>query len=103
MKAFFGTPSLDWLLHVHGALMTAWLALFITQSILVETARTDVHRKLGLSGGVLASAIVVVGPIVAVHAARLGHAPRPDINPLAFMAVPFGDMFVFTIVVGAAL
>jgi hypothetical protein len=103
LKAFFGTPSLDLLLHVHGALMTAWLALFVTQSILVETGRTHIHRKLGVAGGALASGIVVVGPIVAVHAARLGHSPRPDINPLAFMAVPLGDMVVFPLLVGVAL
>ena len=103
LKAFFDTPSLSGLLQLHGALMTAWLALFITQSFLVETGRTDIHRKLGVSGAVLAAAIVVVGPMVAVHAARLGHAPLPGINPLAFMVVPFGDMFVFAALVGAAL
>lgn len=103
LKEWFGTPSLPWLLHLHGALMTAWIALFLGQTLLVESGRTDIHRRLGVFGGMLAAAIVVVGPMVAVHAARLGHSPGPAINPLAFMVVPLGDIVVFAVLVGAAL
>jgi uncharacterized membrane protein YozB (DUF420 family) len=107
LKEFFGTPPLPWLVHLHGALMTAWLALFAAQTTLVEKGRTDIHRRLGVAGALLAAAIVLVGPMVAVYAVRSGHstagAATPTGNPLAFMVVPFGDIAVFAILVGAAL
>lgn len=103
LKEIFGTPPLPLLVHLHGALMTTWMGLFIVQPMLVAKGRTDIHRRLGVAGGVLAAAIVVVGPIVAIYGVRAGHHPVPGANPLAFMAVPFGDIAVFAILVGAAL
>jgi hypothetical protein len=102
LKEFFGTPPLPWLVHLHGAVMTTWMALFIAQTTLVEKGRTDVHRRLGVAGGFLAAAIVIIGPLLAVHSVQRGHHP-PGVNPLAFMAVPFGDVVVFGTLVGAAL
>jgi hypothetical protein len=103
LKEIFGTPPLPLLVHLHGALMTAWMGLFIVQTTLVEKGRSDIHRRLGVAGGILAAAIVVVGPIVAVNGVRAGHHALPGVNPLAFMAVPFGDIAVFATLVGAAL
>jgi hypothetical protein len=37
-------------LNVHGALMGAWLALFLTQAVLASTRRLALHRKLGTFG-----------------------------------------------------
>lgn len=103
LKEFFATPPLPWLVHLHGAVMTAWMGLFIAQTALVESGRTSVHRRLGIVGGLLAAAIVVIGPAVAVYGVRAGHHPVPGANPLSFMIVPFGDIFVFGTLVGAAL
>ncbi len=103
LKEIFGAPPLPWLVHLHGALMTAWIALFIGQTLLVEKGRTDIHRRLGALGAALAMAIVVVGPAVAVHGVRAGRHAVPGVDPLAFMAVPFGDIVVFGTLVAAAL
>jgi hypothetical protein len=54
LKALFGAPSLSPLLHVHGLLFTSWIVLLAAQTALVAGRRTDVHRRLGLAGGVLA-------------------------------------------------
>jgi len=102
LKEFFGTPSLPFLVHLHGAVMTTWMALFIAQTTLVEKGRTDIHRRLGVAGAFLAAAIIIIGPVVAVHAVQRRHHP-PGVNPLMFMAVPFGDIVVFGTLVGAAL
>jgi len=100
LKEFFGTPSLPLLLHVHGLVMTCWMVLLMVQTTLVATHRTSVHRRLGVAGGVLAVAVVALGTAVAIYAARNAHAPT-GIPPLAFLAVPFGDVVVFSALVGA--
>jgi hypothetical protein len=90
------------LIHVHGALFTAWALLFIVQTTLVANRRVAVHRRLGVAGAVLAAVMVVVGVRVAITAAARGAAP-PGMDPLAFMAVPFFDMVLFTGLVSTAL
>lgn len=102
LKELFGTPSLPLLLHIHGLLMSAWLALFITQTFLVATHRVQLHRRLGVLGAMVALAIIPVGVLTAIHAVRLGHAPT-GASPLSFLAIPLGDIAVFGTLVAAAL
>lgn len=102
LRAFFHGPALRPLLELHGAVFTSWLVLLIAQTSLVAAKRTDIHRKLGVVGGVLAGLMVVVGYLVAIDAARRGAAPLA-IPPLAFLAIPLGDIFVFAVLVAAAL
>jgi hypothetical protein len=102
LKLAFGTPPISVLLHVHGIVMSAWFALFIVQARLVATGRTSVHRRLGMFGALLAVAVLVLGTLVAITGARLGHAP-PGPPPLTFLVVPLGDMLVFALLVSAAL
>src|SRR5687768_5057694 len=53
-----GAPGLAPHLHAHGAVTTAWLLLFVVQVGLVAAHRTDLHRKLGALGLVIATALV---------------------------------------------
>ena len=101
LKLAFGTPPLPALLQLHGLVMTLWFALFIVQTQLVAFGRTDLHRRLGAFGALLAAAVLVLGPTVAINAARLGHSPGPP--PLVFLAIPLVDMLVFATLVGCAL
>ncbi len=101
LKGLFGTPALPTLVHVHGLVMTTWFLLFIVQAKLVADRRVDLHRKLGLFGGLVALAVLVLGPLTAIHAARLGHTPGPP--PLVFLVVPIGDMVVFAGLVGTGM
>lgn len=88
--------------HAHAAAFTAWVLLFIVQTALVATHRVQVHRKLGIAGGVLAVAMIVFGLNIAITGAARGVAP-PGIGPLEFLAIPFFDMVAFAALVGAAL
>jgi hypothetical protein len=101
LKELFGTPALPGLLHVHGLVMTLWFALFLTQVSLIAAGRTDLHRRVGVAGALLAALVVVVGVTTAITAARLGHSPGPP--PLMFLTIPLGDMLVFPALVGAGL
>lgn len=102
LKLAFDTPPLTVLLHVHGIVMTSWFVLFAVQARLVAGGRTDLHRRIGVAGALLAVAVLVAGTTVAIVGARLGHAP-PGPPPLVFLVVPLGDMAVFAVLVGAAL
>jgi hypothetical protein len=89
-----GTTSLTPLAHVHGALFTGWVLLFIVQTALVASHRVALHRRLGMAGAWLAAAMVVVGVSTAIAGAARGAAP-PGVDPLAFLAVPLFDMALF--------
>lgn len=104
LKAYTGAPPLPPLVHVHGAVFTLWMLLFLAQTTLVAAGRTDVHRRLGVAGAFLAAAMVVLGYVTAVESARGGRNPNPAVpDALAFMLVPLGDILIFSVLVAAAL
>ncbi|MGH7669821.1 MAG: hypothetical protein ACRENQ_10050 [Gemmatimonadaceae bacterium] len=104
LKAWFGTPALPWLVHLHGALMTSWFVLFFTQTCLIASHRVAWHRRLGVFGVGLAVAILVVAPIVLVHAvSRELHAPN---GPQGLVVIFGPDLVVltdFAFLVGSAI
>lgn len=91
-----------YVVHLHAALFTTWVTLFIVQTALVATRRVAVHRRLGIAGAILAAAMVVAGLLIAIAtAARGGSAPGTD--PLEFLAIPLFDLVLFSGFVTAAL
>jgi hypothetical protein len=52
-----GTRDIHWFAHVHGALMSAWLAVFVVQASLVAAGAVRLHRLLGLAGAALGATI----------------------------------------------
>jgi len=101
LKSIFGAPELPRLVHLHGLVMTLWVALFITQTRLVAARRVDLHRRLGIAGAVLAALVVAVGIATAIEGARRGVSPGPP--PLVFLAIPIGVALLFGAFLGAAL
>jgi hypothetical protein len=69
LKAFFGTPRLSVLLHIHGAVMTGWVVLLVAQTSLIAGHRVQWHRRLGVFGAVWALLVVLFGSITTLHAA----------------------------------
>lgn len=103
LKAYFGTPELSLLLHVHGLVFTAWVLFFLLQTTLVAAGRTDLHRRMGIGGAVLAALVFIIGTATAILRVKGGSAPIPGVPPLVFLAVPLGDMVVFGILVAAGI
>jgi hypothetical protein len=101
-RATISGGSFSPLVHVHGALYTAWVLLFIVQTALISSRRVAVHRTLGVFGAVLAAAMIVAGVSAGVDLGRRGAAP-PGVDPLSFMAIPLGDMLMFGGFIAAAL
>lgn len=102
LKTLFGTPSLSTLVHVHAALMSAWIILFVVQTRFVAAGRTDLHRRLGAFGIVLIGAIAIVGALTAIESARRG-VTIGDMPPLVFLVLPLGTVFVFVVLAGVAI
>lgn len=88
--------------HIHGALFTAWVLLFVIQTALVAQRRVAVHRRLGFAGAGLAAAMVGVGTYTAIEAAARGSAP-PGVDALSFLAIPLFDMVMFPTFVATAI
>jgi len=91
--------------YVHGTVFTSWFLLIVIQTSLVAAGRTDLHRKLGVFGAVLAAAMVVLGVTGAVIAARRpGGFVGIPVSPLQFLIIPIFDMAIFStfVAVGVA-
>jgi hypothetical protein len=91
------------LLHVHGAVFTAWMVLLVAQTLLIATHRVQLHMRLGVVGAVLAALMVPLGMIVAVTRTQSGAMVDQGVPPLVFLAVPLIGMLVFAALVSSAL
>ena len=103
LRSIYGGAAVQPLVHLHGVVATAWMLLFFTQTALVSARRTDIHRRLGIAGAVLAPVVVVVSWIVAVAAARRGVAPPGAPSALGFLAIPIATALSFAILAGLGL
>ncbi len=102
LNGYFAKRNLTALMILHGIVFSSWLVLLIAQTSLVAAKRTDLHRRLGVFGAVLAVLMIVVGMTLAIHAAKYGFQTPGLPPPLVFLVVPFFDIVVFSILVAAA-
>jgi hypothetical protein len=95
-------PNLTLLVHAHGFVMAAWIALFLTQTLLIARRRIDLHRRLGMFGVGLAMLVILVGmPTLVNAAARKSHNVHRFLwNLAAFDGIA---LVVFAGLVGAAI
>jgi hypothetical protein len=84
LKPWFGAPSLSF------------------QTALVAAGRTDLHRRAGAPGGVLAVAVVFLGAAMAFHSVRVGYASgRPNMDLLLVNSII--DLILFSTFLAAGL
>jgi hypothetical protein len=78
-------PPFPIVLHLHAALMGAFLLLLLAQTILMATGRTDHHRRLGMAAFAIAPAIVLVGfilvPTMYHMAWNAAQSAPPEVRP----------------------
>jgi hypothetical protein len=70
LRSLFVTTPLPILLHVHGAIMSLWYALFVSQVALVAAHRVDLHCMLGVATATCSAVLVPVGALVALAFVR---------------------------------
>lgn len=92
------------LVLVHGGAMTAWLILFLVQSLLIPARKLRLHMKLGWGAAAVALVISGSGFMVAVQSVR----PVPAISFWGmayrqFMMVMLAEVSLFTLFVLAGV
>jgi len=92
--------ELSVLLHIHGFALSAWIVLFLVQTILIARGSPALHRRLGWVMAGLAAFIVVLMSAAIVEQLRR----VPPTLPAPF-ALAFGmfDIIVFAALVGMAI
>jgi len=70
--------------HVHAILFMGWVAIYLTQNVLVATGRIALHRRLGWLAAVWAAAMVISGFVVTIAMVRAGTVPF-FFQPLQFL------------------
>jgi hypothetical protein len=91
-------PPRPFLLFLHGAVFSGWVALFIFQSALVRTRNVALRRRTGWVGAAMGVLIPVLGVVISIVMARFDvfqlHQNRAQRAP--FTLIPLFDMVCFT-------
>ena len=69
-----GTFDADPVIHLHGALYSAWTIFFTWQAVLILNGRRRDHRGWGMAGISLATAMVFSGVIAAINSMNVADA-----------------------------
>ena len=105
-KGFAGeiTRQIVPLVVIHGLAMFSWVILFLAQSILIVNRNLRLDMRLGVTGAVLAGAMVILGSATAILSTR--HNPESDQalgGARFFLATMLGEMLSFGTLVGIAI
>jgi FtsH-binding integral membrane protein len=94
LAGVFRAPLPSLTIHLHGAAFSCWILLLVTQTSLVAAGRTDIHRRLGIAGFLLASLMVVLGVLAATDSLARAAGPTGR-DAKFFYIVPLTDMLIF--------
>ena len=93
-----------WLIHLHAALFTVWLLLYISQATLIMTGNARVHLKMGPWLATYGFVIAAVGLYAAgLLAHRLGVRQNDFEAAAGFVFFPVIDMIYFAGFLAAAV
>jgi hypothetical protein len=103
LRGLTDRPPLPAMVHLHGAVPTGWIVLFLAQTTLVSVGRVPLHRRLGFGGAVLATLVLVIGWMTAIDSARRGVAPPGAPPQPGFLLIPLGTVLTFGALAGLAI
>jgi hypothetical protein len=89
------------ILHIHGAVFTLWMLLFVAQAALISARRVKWHRSFGIVAFCLPPIMVVLGVIAAIDALHRGVKIGP-LDPAVSAAIPLIGIVAFAIVIYAS-
>ena len=99
LDSFAGVTGL---VHVHAAVFSAWVLLFLTQTALVAAGRVTLHRRLGLAGAALAPLLLAVGTATTIAVAERISGP-PHFAPPGRAMLALVTLVAFGITAGLGL
>jgi hypothetical protein len=97
-----GLQTLPVHIYAHGIALTTWFLLFVVQTLLVASNRTQIHRRLGVVGAIIAATVVVTTLLT------LQYAVATPVR-LSFLDVPVSFYFnlltliQFSVLIGCGL
>ncbi len=89
------------ILHVHGAVFTLWMVLFLIQAALISARRVAWHRSLGTVAFCLPPIMIVLGVIAAIDALHRRVMIGP-LDPAVSLSIPLLGISCFAVVIFAA-
>ena len=95
-------PGLPFWVHLHGAIMTAWVVLFAVQGWLVGRRSLSLHRRLGWLSIGLVVVMAPLGMVTNAMAIHRGATPR-FFTPAMLMAADALDLCLFVGMYSAAI
>ncbi len=98
---FVKAPLPSPILHIHGAVFTIWMLLFLVQSALISAKRIRWHRALGTVAFCVPPIMIVLGVIAALDAFKRGVMIGP-LDTSVSLAIPLLGIAGFTIVIFAS-
>ena len=98
--AFHPHDKLSLLLHVHGAVFSTWIIVFLVQTVLISRGARTLHRRLGWFAAAIA--VAMVGLVAAATVEEMRRVPPFPPPPVALALNTF-DTVVFAILVGSAI
>jgi len=89
------------ILHIHGAVFTLWMLLFIVQVALISARRVKWHRSFGAFAFCLPPIMIVLGVLAAIDALHRG-VRIGSLDPAVSAAIPLIGIVAFTVVIYAS-
>jgi uncharacterized membrane protein YozB (DUF420 family) len=83
---FTHRPGLPLLLHVHGAVFTLWVVVFVAQPAFIARRALKLHRQVGMAGAWLAGLMVIMGVAATIFAIHEKFIP-PFFPPTVFLVL----------------
>ena len=95
-RYFNGAAQIHWSAHLHGALMSGWLLLYITQGLLAASGSLGTHRRLG-AFGIALGVLIWLSMCIAPVRVRLALSPPPNHPLWGVFALEMAILMLFTI------
>lgn len=96
-------PPLTTMIHLHAAVFTIWMGLFLTQAGLVAARRVDLHRKLGIASAIFAGVVFVVGVLSTFETAISNHVSPSGLAPPQFSIIGFTSIGMFGVFIALGI
>ncbi|MDB5396263.1 MAG: hypothetical protein JWM91_3769 [Rhodospirillales bacterium] len=96
---FHGAP----IMHIHGAMFFFWTLFFFAQTALVATGRTPDHRKWGLAGISLGTAMAISVVLATINSMKVGESIGMGDQARQFAIVPLGALVLFVVIFTLAI
>jgi hypothetical protein len=89
------------ILHVHGAVFTLWMVIYMVQAALISARRVSWHRSLGVIAFCLPPVMAVLGLIAALDALHRG-VKIGNLDAAESLSIPLLGIAAFSVVIYAS-